>query len=256
MSRLGFHNMPSLLRDLCVAVLFVALAAAAAAGLLMFNMTHTSMIFLAAVSFSAVTAGTRSALIAAPLAFLVYDFFWLPPIYTFQITTPEEGVTLLAFILVAIVTGVSSGGLRDRNHRAELRARTLLALVQNHGFFVTPGQAAIRMRLAEAAASVARTGAVVTDGAAQVDARAGGGTAWRGALDQTIQKLARRAIDSGGDARLSEGSFRARQIRYGEQVLGAVVWLRPEGSQDVERECEDYVAILSEVAAAALARAE
>lgn len=244
-----------LTRDIAVAVFFVCASGVVALGLLLAGITHVSMIFLSGVLFSAVIAGTRAAILTAALAFFVYDYFWLPPVFTFTITTPEEAITLAVFFLVAVVTGWSSGGLRDRKRRADLRARTLLALVQDSEFFVTQRQSAIRQRLAEAVTSVTRTGAVVLTPGASVVERAGVATAWRGPLERTVRALGERALYAQVDQPLIDGSFRARPLRGRESVLGAVVWLAPDASQGTRRECDDYVAILSEVAAAALARA-
>lgn len=244
-----------LARDIAVAVFFVCASGAVALGLLLAGVTHVSMIFLSGVLFSAVVAGTRAAIFTAALAFFVYDYFWLPPVFSFTIRTPEEAITLAVFVLVAVVTGWSSGGLRDRKRRADLRARTLLALVQDGEFFVTQSQSAIRQRLAEAVVSVTRTGAVVLSPGASVVERAGVATAWRGPLDRTVRALGERAVHAQAEELVAEGSFRARPLRRRDSVLGAVVWLAPDASPSTRRECDDYVAILSEVAAAALARA-
>ena len=86
------------------------------------------MIFLAAVLGCAVTVGQWPAIAAAFLSFLAYNFFFIPPIYTFSIATPHELFALLIFLLVGVVTGGLAGRVRDQSKAARARAKTMQAL--------------------------------------------------------------------------------------------------------------------------------
>ncbi|MGE3871713.1 MAG: DUF4118 domain-containing protein [Parvibaculaceae bacterium] len=80
-----------------------------------------SMFFLAAVLLSANRFGTGSALVAAALSFLAYNFFFIQPTYTLTVASPHELLALTVFLLVAIVTGGLSGRVREQSDAASRR---------------------------------------------------------------------------------------------------------------------------------------
>jgi two-component system sensor histidine kinase KdpD len=95
----------------------VAVAIATLAGRLfsaMAPLPNISMVFLLAVLFSAVSFGMRLAVYASVVSFLAYDFFFIEPLYTFQITEPSELLSLITFLIVAIVTSALAGRIRDQ----------------------------------------------------------------------------------------------------------------------------------------------
>lgn len=102
----------------------VAVAIATLAGrlfLAMVPLPNISMVFLLAVLFSAVSFGMRSAIYASILSLLAYDFFFIEPLYTFQITEPSELLSLIIFLIVAIVTSALAGRIRDQARAANER---------------------------------------------------------------------------------------------------------------------------------------
>lgn len=106
----------------------VALGAVAAAtvgvGLLgPLRLANASLLYLAAVLVSAVVAGRGPAIAASIAAFLTFDFFFIEPHFTFTVSDPSEWVSLLTFLLVAIVTGQLAAGQRSRVEEAEGRER-------------------------------------------------------------------------------------------------------------------------------------
>src|SRR5205807_4629256 len=101
-----------------------AVAAAIVSGRLfsaMAPLPNISMVFLLAVLFSAVSFGMRPAIYASVLSFLAYDFFFIEPLYTFQITEPSELLSLITFLIVAIVTSALAGRVRDQARAASER---------------------------------------------------------------------------------------------------------------------------------------
>src|SRR5438045_305908 len=84
---------------------------------------NISMVFLMAVLFSAVSFGMRPAIYASILSFLSYNFFFIEPLYTFQISQPHELLALIIFLIVAIVTSALAGRVRDQGRAANERAR-------------------------------------------------------------------------------------------------------------------------------------
>jgi len=91
------------------------------------HLPSLSMVFLIAVLLCAVRFGLASAIAASFLSFLAYNFFFIEPIYTFTVAEPQELLSLLAFLVVAVLTGSLAGrvhdqaeGVRDRAHNIEL----------------------------------------------------------------------------------------------------------------------------------------
>jgi two-component system, OmpR family, sensor histidine kinase KdpD len=91
---------------------------------------NISMVFLMAVLFSAVSFGMRPAIYASVLSFLSYNFFFIEPLYTFQISQPHELLALIIFLIVAIVTSALAGRVRDQARAANERARTMRRLYE------------------------------------------------------------------------------------------------------------------------------
>lgn len=89
---------------------------------------NVSLIFLTAVLFCAVIFGTWSAVIAAVLSFLAYNFFFIEPVHTFTIASPHELLALFMFLLVAIFTGGLAGRVREQKFAALRRVKQVQAL--------------------------------------------------------------------------------------------------------------------------------
>ena len=94
------------------------------------KLPNLSMIFLTAVLFCAVRYGLRSAIFAAALSFLAYDFFFIEPIYTFTIREPQEFFALLIFLGVAILTGWQTGHARDQSALARENVQTTQSIFE------------------------------------------------------------------------------------------------------------------------------
>jgi two-component system sensor histidine kinase KdpD len=72
------------------------------------------MIFLAAVLLTGMRFGTRAAVIASFLSFAAYNFFFIPPLYSFTVAQPQELFALLIFLGVSVLTGSLTGRTRDQ----------------------------------------------------------------------------------------------------------------------------------------------
>ena len=77
---------------------------------------NLSMLFLVAVLLIAVNFGIWPAIYASGLSFLVYNFFFIEPLYTFTIAEPYELLALVIFLVVAVITS-ALGGPRARAGR-------------------------------------------------------------------------------------------------------------------------------------------
>jgi two-component system sensor histidine kinase KdpD len=87
-----------------------------------------SLVFLMAVLASTIAWGIWPALFACLLSVLAYNFFFLPPIYTFTIADPENVVALFFFLLVAIVVSNLTAASRSQVMSARARAKTTAEL--------------------------------------------------------------------------------------------------------------------------------
>jgi two-component system sensor histidine kinase KdpD len=82
-----------------------------------------STLYLIAVIVSAVRWGIRSAVIAALASVAVFDFFFLPPLYSFSIADSSKVIDLAVFLIVALVTGNLAAALRREADRLRRRER-------------------------------------------------------------------------------------------------------------------------------------
>src|SRR5208282_6182270 len=73
--------------------------------------------------YTAVAYGLWPSLFAVLLSVLAYNFFFLPPIYTFTISDPANVVALLFFGIVAALTSNLTARTREQVVTAQRRAR-------------------------------------------------------------------------------------------------------------------------------------
>ena len=89
---------------------------------------NISMIYLLVVLPLAVTRGRYAAMLASVLAFLSFDFFIVPPLYTFVMYHIEEWIALFIFLIDALLTGQLAAALRQRAEESMNRERETRAL--------------------------------------------------------------------------------------------------------------------------------
>ncbi|GAB3340441.1 sensor histidine kinase [Marilutibacter aestuarii] len=98
------------------AIWAVAAAAAGTAlgaiGELWLGLTDLSMVFIVAVLLVAARTRMTAAVIAATLCFLAYNFFFIEPRYTFYIGARQGVVTVVLFLVAALVAGRLASKLR------------------------------------------------------------------------------------------------------------------------------------------------
>src|SRR5262249_19654146 len=79
---------------------------------------------------SAMRFGRGPSLLASLVAVLAYNFFFLPPIYTFTIADPENVVALFFFAVVALIASGLATRVRGQAVAARHRAKTTDDLYQ------------------------------------------------------------------------------------------------------------------------------
>ncbi len=92
--------------------------------------SDVSLVFLTAVLASAIAYGLWPSLLACLLSVLAYNFFFLPPLYTFTIADPENVVALFFFAIVAVLASNLAARVRAQAIVARSRAKTTEELYQ------------------------------------------------------------------------------------------------------------------------------
>ena len=94
----------------------------------LFGPHNTNLVFLTAVVGAAITTGLYPSLAAVLLSTLCYNFFFLPPLYTFTIADPNNVAALFFFTIVAVVVSNLTARVRSQAVISRARARTTEAL--------------------------------------------------------------------------------------------------------------------------------
>ena len=89
---------------------------------------NVDLVFMTAIVAVAVRYGLLPSLFASVVASLCYNFFFLPPIYTFTITDPTNVAAFLIFIVMAVLVSNVAARVRMQAMTAIERARTTEAL--------------------------------------------------------------------------------------------------------------------------------
>ncbi|WP_158922259.1 sensor histidine kinase KdpD [Acidisphaera sp. S103] len=94
------------------------------------DVTNVALVFLTAILIGAVLQGLGPSLFACFVAVMAYNFFFLPPLYTFTISDPENVVALFFFLVVAVIASNLAARVRGQALSARLRARQTNDLYQ------------------------------------------------------------------------------------------------------------------------------
>ena len=138
---------------ICLALAGMTLAVAAIRAVV----PDVAPVYLLAVLAVGMLYGTLPAVVTSVAAFLLYDFLFVPPIYTFTIASPDEWLNLLLLLAVAVVIGRLAALQTQRAQEAADRALEAESLYGITGVLAstrTVGEAApiVLARLAAATA--------------------------------------------------------------------------------------------------------
>lgn len=110
-------------------------------------------LYLGLVAVVGVLRGFWPAITAAVLSFLLVDFFFVPPVYTFTIADEQDIVNLLAFVATAAVVGLLANRRRQLLLESQALARQLrdanTELVRLNKEQAEAAQAALRLARSE-----------------------------------------------------------------------------------------------------------
>jgi two-component system sensor histidine kinase KdpD len=97
------------------------------------HISNISLVYLLVVLWLATAFGWGPAFLASVLAFLSYDFLFIPPFYRLTVDDPTEWVSLFALLVTALVLGQLTALVQARAREAresQQRTATLYALAQ------------------------------------------------------------------------------------------------------------------------------
>lgn len=120
------------------------------------------LIYVAVITVVAARAGRSTAIVAAALSVAAFDFFFVPPFYTFFVASSRHVLTFAVMFVVGLFVSTVAARLRRQEAEAslrELRTRSLLALTGATAAAQTATDAA--RSLAEHAAAVFQRDVVV-----------------------------------------------------------------------------------------------
>jgi two-component system sensor histidine kinase KdpD len=125
----------SLLSSKRVGYLVAILGAPAVTALLVpfryeINSTTPALAYLLAVLFIALFWGSGPALVASVVGVLCFNFFFIPPLYTFDVAHSENWIALFAFFTTALAVGQLSARAKRRAEEAERSEREIERLYQ------------------------------------------------------------------------------------------------------------------------------
>jgi two-component system sensor histidine kinase KdpD len=92
------------------------------------DLGNISLLYLVPVMFAAATFGLRAGLFAGLSSSLAYNFFFLPPTGTLTVNNPENVISILVLLGVAIVTSQFAARVRAQADLAQSSARQNAAL--------------------------------------------------------------------------------------------------------------------------------
>jgi two-component system, OmpR family, sensor histidine kinase KdpD len=241
----------------------LAVVAALAIGEVLTKITpipNLSIVFLLAVLVTAMSFGMWPAIYASVLSFLAYNFFFIPPIYTFTVAEPYELLALVIFLVVAVVSSALAGRVREQ---ARISANRMRAMRRLYEFTRRLSGLATLDGVAEGAASEihASLGRPVVVLLAQNEDLALT-AAWppEDALDAAAMTAARWAYNHVEPAGADTGTLPIIPryfvpLRVGSRTLGVVGVSKEKDAPPIDSEARALLDTLVEQSAAALERA-
>lgn len=109
------------------------------------DLANIVMLFLLTVLLVAVSLGLEAALLSAFLSVALFDFFFVPPRFSFEVHDAQYLVTFVVMLAAAIITGQLTAGLRrhaDDSDLEALRSRALYEMARDLSGALTVEQVA------------------------------------------------------------------------------------------------------------------
>lgn len=159
------------------------------------------LIYLAVITVVAARAGRSTAIIAAALSVAAFDFFFVPPFYTFFVASSRHVLTFVVMFVVGLFVSTVAARLRRQEAEASLRerrTRSVLALTGANAAARDSSEAA--RSLAEHAAAVFQRDVTVLtpDARGELVARSSVGDATLAGPDEDLVRRVHREGEPAG----------------------------------------------------------
>ena len=237
------------LRAYATAAGAVAATTALAGGAKSVGIPDVEMLYLLGVMLSALRAGRGPSLLAAGLSVAAYDFFFVPPEFTFRVSDARYFLTFGMMFGISVVLSTLTLRLRRGEQAAsqrEERTATLYAVSRDLGSAI--GAEAVAAVSARHAARVMGGAAVVLTGAPGEPLEPRGAWPDRFAVAPAEQGVARWALEHGAPAGRGTSTLPASEvICLPLGVAGrpsGVLALRPEGGATPDADQREFLEAL------------
>ncbi|MDL1870712.1 sensor histidine kinase KdpD [Deltaproteobacteria bacterium PRO3] len=216
-------------------------------------------IFLLMVMAVGLVASLGPTLFAATLASLIWNFFFIPPLFTFYIRRPEDIMMFLTFFVVAVVTGSfafrlrrQQRALRQREEKTNILYEILKAMTLARGV-----DAVVKAALERMEEIFGGECCVLTRANLEHDDGPSFGAM---ALDEKERAVARWSFEHGRIAgwsteTLPMASSLAVSLKWGERKYGVLLF-RPRSRRELTPEQENFLFVIANQIAVAVAKNE
>jgi two-component system sensor histidine kinase KdpD len=127
------------------------------------QIAKVSPLYIIVVLWAAARFGRGPAIVSSLFAFVVYDFFFTEPFHEFTIKDPEEWLSLLVFLVTAVISAQMAGNERLRTQQAERREHEAVLLFDTLRLLSAPDIDVALRALAERLRTELHVGAVRID---------------------------------------------------------------------------------------------
>jgi two-component system sensor histidine kinase KdpD len=213
------------------------------------------MVFLAAVVGSATLYGLPVGLFAAALAFVSWNFFFIPPLYSFTIVAPRDIIAILVFAGVAAATGALASRVRAEARVAQARIEGLRRIAGFSRKLSAPtSEGELLDEIARQAAGVAAAAVVLTQMGEDLNIRAAEPPA--DTMDESGWAAARWAFARGDPTGSGTGTLPSSRWRFQPMrtVRGNVGVLGVRAERGWDPPALQAIATLADQAAVAIER--
>lgn len=207
-----------------------------------------ALIYLGAVLMLSLVSGPAPIALMAVLSSLAYNFFFIPPRFTFAIASPEDILLFSLYFLVAAVTGFLSSGLRSRERllqRRDKEASFLLAAAEKLSGMGSAQEAAEAAATLVAQYTAAPAVVYISANGGQRDLYSIQGADELGREDKAMARdCAERGEPRGAGARTSSGaSYRFIPASSAGKTVAAIGYKRSKHLQRFSSEDELIIAL-------------
>jgi len=119
-------------------------------------------VFLLGVLFVAVRFGLGPSLFATVLSALIYNYFFIAPLYTFTIGSPQELLAFIAYFIVAVIASNITARMREQAEAARRREdRTSALFALSRAIAGAPDTQAVSLAVVKQVSQILRADAAI-----------------------------------------------------------------------------------------------